>query len=309
MVVDRSRRVFTHTIFSRLVDHLNPGDLLVFNDTRVIPARCVGHRRTGGKVKILLVEKVSQTGWKVLIDTPRRIKPGELIIFPKGVRLEVKGRDMDGNWDVEFNRDILPLLEEIGQVPLPHYIKRPQGPTPEDRIRYQTVYAAKDGAIAAPTAGFHFTHRLLKRLADKGIKHTFVTLHVGVGTFKPIKTEDLTRHKVQPEYYEIPPQTISEIQRVKGSAGRVIATGTSVLRALEGFYRTLQPSGRTDLYIMPPFDFMVVDALITNLHLPKSPNLLIVYALLGKEFTIHAYEEAKRLGYRFYSYGDAMLIL
>jgi len=319
-----------HRRIADLPDLLRPGDLLVVNDTRVIPARIFGHRvlpdgTEGARIELLLVEPIaaetpegasaSRPGlvWDALVRPGRKARPGTEIVFREGdetlLRAEVLAKAGDGRHRVRFSAPIEPHLERLGHVPLPPYIKRADRPA--DRERYQTVYAENPGAIAAPTAGLHFTPELLDHLEERGIERAAVTLHVGIGTFKPVTAELVHEHQMDAERYDIPEATADAIARTRARGGRIVAVGTTVVRTLESAARddgTL-PSGpgRTELFIVPGYRFRVVDVLLTNFHLPRSTLLMLVSAFAGKERVLEAYEEAVREKYRFYSYGDAML--
>jgi S-adenosylmethionine:tRNA ribosyltransferase-isomerase len=289
---------------------LRPGDLLVLNDTRVIPARLFG-RRAGstGKIELLLIERCNDREWDALVKPGRRAKPGTVIELESGLSAEVIDKREDGRHRLRFSESIEPHLDRLGHVPLPPYIHRPD--TSEDRERYQTVYARTPGAVAAPTAGLHFTERLLREIEAAGIEITRVTLHVGIGTFKPVTAERIEDHRMERERYEISAEAAEAIRRAR-ERGRVVAVGTTVVRTLEsaalaGDGTVLPGTGSTELFITPGFRFQVVDALLTNFHLPRSTLLMLVSAFAGRERVLAAYEEAIREGYRFYSYGDAML--
>ena len=290
-----------HRRFRDFPGYLRPGDLLVLNDTRVVPARVVGRRRTGGRVDALLVGRDQGNRWHALLDTPRKLQIGESLQFDTKLWGKIVGKETDGRWVLEFEPDIGPELKRLGKAPLPPYIRREAGP--EDLERYQTVYAARDGAIAAPTAGLHFTEELLNRIQEAGVLVRRVTLHVGIGTFKPVRCGEVKEHRMEAERYEIPEETMKALR-----GRRVVAVGTTTVRALETWARTGSPTGKTNLFIHPPFEFKVVDALVTNFHLPKSTLLMLVSAFVGRDALMEAYGEAIRKRYRFFSYGDAMFI-
>ncbi|HEX4963918.1 MAG TPA: tRNA preQ1(34) S-adenosylmethionine ribosyltransferase-isomerase QueA [Thermoanaerobaculia bacterium] len=290
---------------------LRPGDLLVVNDTRVIPARLFGTRAGGGKIEILLVERLGEREWDALLKPGKRARPGTVIDLSGGLTVEVVDKREDGRQRLRFSEPVEPHLERLGHVPLPPYIHRPD--TPEDRERYQTVYARSPGAVAAPTAGLHFTERLLAEIAAAGVGIARVTLHVGIGTFKPVAAERIEEHRMESERYEIGDEAAAAIRHTRERGGRVVAVGTTVVRTLESAAQagdgTVAPGpGATALFITPGFRFQVVDALMTNFHLPRSTLLMLVSAFAGRERVLAAYEEAVREGYRFYSYGDAMLL-
>jgi S-adenosylmethionine:tRNA ribosyltransferase-isomerase len=291
---------------------LRPGDLLVLNDTRVIPARLFG-RRAGwtGKMELLLVERLGDREWDALVKPGRRARPGTVIELESSLTAEVIAKREDGRHLLRFSEPVEPHLERLGHVPLPPYIRRPD--TPEDRERYQTVYARSPGAVAAPTAGLHFTELLLKEIAAAGIEIARVTLHVGIGTFKPVTAERIKDHRMERERYEIGEEAAAAIRRARERSRRIVAVGTTVVRTLESAARVsggevLPGAASTGLFITPGYDFQVVDVLLTNFHLPGSTLLMLVSAFAGRERVLAAYEEAIREGYRFYSYGDAMLV-
>lgn len=308
LLLDRSTGGFAHRVFRDLPDFLRKGDLLILNNTRVIPSRIVGKRTTGGRVKVLLVRRDEDRRWTALLDSSRRLKVGERLHFAGGPDGVIVGKGEEGKWLLEFEGDVESYMMQRGEPPLPPYIRRKEGVRPEDGERYQTVYAARDGAIAAPTAGLHFTPELLERIRVGGVTVADVTLHVGIGTFKPIKAETIEEHRMENEEYEIPDATIGAIERTRREGGRIVAVGTTSCRTVETFARTGARRGWTDIYIRPPFEFRLTDALITNFHLPKSTLMLLVSAFAGREQIFRAYAEAIRERYRFYSYGDAMFI-
>lgn len=281
---------------------LRPGDLLVLNDTRVIPARLYG-RRGEGKMEVLLVEKLGEQDWEALVRPGRRARPGTEIVF-EGLTAEVVDKRED-RYRLRFSEPVEPHLDRLGHIPLPPYIHRPDEAA--DRERYQTVFARTPGAIAAPTAGLHFSERLLEEIAAAGVGIARVTLHVGIGTFKPVSVERVEDHRMDRERYEVGEETAEAIRRTRESGGRIVAVGTTVVRTLESSGGEAG-SGSTELFITPGFQFRVVDALLTNFHLPRSTLLMLVSAFAGRERVLAAYEEAIREGYRFYSYGDAMLV-
>jgi len=320
--VDRSTGSFSDHRFFDLPRLLLPGDLLVVNNTQVVPARLFGHRESGGRVEILVLEHpASGTDGRserlCLMKAARRPRPGILLFFDADVSGEVKSVLGNGLVTISFNggRGIDRLMDEKGCLPLPPYIKREKDSGLEglDRDRYQTVFAASKGAVAAPTAGLHFTRDLLLRLQDKGVSVVPLTLHVGYGTFRPVKVRDIREHRLGYEHYAVAPETADKIRAVRGSGGRVIAVGTTVVRALESAAAhdgAVTPGeGKTDLLITPGFIFRVIDGLITNFHLPKSSLLFLVSAFAGLDLVKRAYTQAIEKKYRFYSYGDAMLIL
>ncbi|HYH45037.1 MAG TPA: tRNA preQ1(34) S-adenosylmethionine ribosyltransferase-isomerase QueA [Thermoanaerobaculia bacterium] len=281
---------------------LRPGDLLVLNDTRVIPARLYG-RRGEGRMEILLVEKLGEREWEALVRPGRRARPGTEIVF-EDLSAEVVDKRED-RYRLRFSEPVEPHLDRLGHIPLPPYIHRPDEES--DRDRYQTVFARTPGAIAAPTAGLHFSERLLDEIAAAGIGIARVTLHVGIGTFKPVSAERVEDHRMDRERYEVGEETAEAIRRTRENGGRIVAVGTTVVRTLESSAGAAG-SGSTELFITPGFRFRVVDVLLTNFHLPRSTLLMLVSAFAGRERVLAAYEEAIREGYRFYSYGDAMLV-
>ena len=295
--------------FSQLGDFLYPNDLLVLNDTKVIPARLFGHKDSGGRVEVLVERLVNDHEALIMIKSSRPPKIGSYIILENKSRIKICEKN-NGIYKVEFETyPILNVLNEIGHTPLPPYINRED--IKEDLNRYQTVYAKKNGAVAAPTAGLHFDELLLSSLKVKGIDYAFITLHVGAGTFQPVKVENIENHKMHSEYYEVSQKTIEQILKTKAKGGRVIAVGTTALRTLESIVLNGELScqkGETDIFIYPGFKFRIVDAMITNFHLPKSSLLMLVSAFIGIEKMFQIYQYAIEEKYRFFSYGDAMLL-
>jgi S-adenosylmethionine:tRNA ribosyltransferase-isomerase len=353
LVVRRSTQTIEHRIFEDLPGLLNPGDLLVLNDTRVVPARLVGRRaRTGGRWEGLFLRELLDRIWEILSKSRGKLTAGEEIqVEPGPLRLQLLEKTAEGHWLVrpfleprtlvsglhsedKAEQTALELLERHGQVPLPPYIRKGQA-SPDDRERYQTVYAREAGAVAAPTAGFHFTSRVFEHLRERGIDWTYLTLHVGLGTFQPIQVEDIAKHVMHREWGELSAEAADAIAACKFRGGKVIAVGTTSVRVLEtvAAYSAregasgrqfaspplpLSPSpspsieawhGETDLYIYPPFQFRAVDALVTNFHLPRTTLLLLVSAFAGTDLIQRAYQTAIEERYRFFSYGDAMVIL
>jgi len=314
MVLHRSHRTIEHRNFNDILDYLRPGDLLVMNNTRVLPARLIGKKETGGKCEVLLIPSWNgaKGEWEVLIKGSGKVKRGARIQFREDFHGEVK-EIKNGKGKVSFfaKGEVMDILQKIGHVPLPPYIKREDEPL--DRDRYQTVFAERDGSIAAPTAGLHFTYSLLQSLRDQGVSITWVTLHIGVGTFAPVKVNHVENHRMEKEWIEVSEKTARDIEETKKRGGRVIAVGTTTTRALESFSNTegqiKAGKGFSSLFIYPPYHFKVMNGLITNFHLPKSTLIMLVFAFAGKEFILKAYKEAIEREYRFYSYGDAMLIL
>jgi S-adenosylmethionine:tRNA ribosyltransferase-isomerase len=307
--------VVEHRRFREIVELVHPGDLLVVNDTRVLPARLYGVRsQTGGRVECLLVRDRGQGVWDALVRAGGRPRPGETLALGGGrirARLEAKGPD--GAWRVflEADGDLRAVLAEVGVMPLPPYIRRQDVPEEvhvRDRERYQTVFAASEGAVAAPTAGLHFTTALLETLRAQGVRVVRVTLHVGPGTFRPVTATDLAGHRMHAEQYAMAEETRDAILRTREKGGRVVCCGTTSVRTLETVARTGVLEGDTDLFIHPPFEFRWTDAVLTNFHLPRSTLLMLVAAFAGRARVLAAYREAVAEGYRFYSYGDAMFL-
>lgn len=284
----------------------------MLNDTRVFPARLPGRKETGGRVEILLL-RLPEPGRPVpALYRGKKLFPGYRVIFSEELAARVLSMSPEGELQLllEGPADLLSAIRKVGKAPLPPYIKRE--PEAKDLLRYQTVYARKEGSVAAPTAGFHFSESLLARLEEKGVRRAFITLHVGYGTFAPVKTPDIRRHRLHEEFVEVPEETVKAVEETRQSGGRVVAVGTTTVRALEwaALSGKLRPRrGWCDLYIYPGFVFRVVEALVTNFHLPRSSLLILVSAFAGRRLILSAYQEAIRRRYRFYSYGDAMLIL
>ncbi len=311
MVLDRNSGNIEHKHFHDILDLVNPGDCLVLNNSRVLPARLIGTRETGGAVEVLLLRDLGNGDWECLTKPGRKTRTGAKLSFGDGLlNAEVRGELEDGKRCVHFDFDgiFLEILEKLGQMPLPPYIHEKLD-NPE---RYQTVYSKEVGSAAAPTAGLHFTTELLDELTKKGVNIAYVTLHVGLGTFRPVKAEDLRDHQMHSEYYEIPEETADIIKQTKESGGRVIAVGTTSCRTIESAYaengELASSSGWTDIFIYPGYKFKVLDALITNFHLPESTLIMLVSALAGKENVMNAYNCAIKEKYRFFSFGDAMFI-
>ena len=317
MVLDRKSGEIRHSSFASIGDFLDPGDLLVLNDTRVFPARLRGVKDTGGEAEILLVEAFPRwpNFWIVLIDSAKKPKVGSRIAFAAGGNAEVIGDMGRGRYGVRFHcdGDFVAWLEKTGETPLPPYVGTERPGREFDRERYQTVYARASGAVAAPTAGFHFTPDLLDRLRASGVEAAFLTLHVGPGTFQPVREQHVENHRMEGEWYSLSADTAEKIRRTKARGGRIVAVGSTSTRTLEWIAerkgRIEADSGIARLFIRPGFSFRVVDALVTNFHLPGSTPLVMVAAFAGLDFTRRAYDAAISEKYRFYSYGDAMLIL
>lgn len=314
MVLDRLRATLQHTRVQELPAHLRPGDLLVVNDTKVIPARLFGRTAAGGAVQVLVIRPLDGSTWLCLGKPVRRLRKGVCLSFPDQVRATVAAIHGNGHYSIAFEGGaaVHTLLERHGEIPLPPYIRRPDGPLPLDRRRYQTIFASNPGAIAAPTAGLHFTDELIAALQQQGVSLARLSLHVGPGTFLPVRGDDFRQHAMEAEWYEIPEATAMRITETKATGGRVVAVGTTTTRALESaaaVHGSLQPgAGWAHLFITPGHQFRVIDALFTNFHLPRSTLLLLVSAFAGRERILAAYAEAVAQRYRFYSYGDAMLI-
>ena len=312
MTVDRNTGKTEHKHFSDIIDHLVPGDCLVLNNTKVIPARLLGKREgTGGHVEVLLLKRINSTDWETLVKPGKSCRPGQRLDFGEGLlKAEVLEVVEDGNRIVRFYFDGIfeEILDKLGEMPLPPYITHKLA----DPARYNTVYAKFDGSAAAPTAGLHFTPELLKKIEDKGVNLAYVTLHVGLGTFRPVKEDVITDHKMHTESYQVTKETADLINRTKSEGGRVICVGTTSCRTVEscaGEDGKVNPgSGETSIFIYPGYKFKVLDCLITNFHLPESTLIMLVSALAGKDNVLNAYEEAVKERYRFFSFGDAMFV-
>jgi S-adenosylmethionine:tRNA ribosyltransferase-isomerase len=320
MVLDRVQKTWDHKHFSDITDYLNPGDLLVFNNTKVIPARLLGKKTTGANCELLLLRDLGNDEWEVLARPGRRLKTDDQIVFGDNELTATIIRETEfGGRVVRFTYAgvFFAVLDKLGFIPLPPYIK--QGAIQKSHSlaeRYQTVFAAELGAAAAPTAGLHFTEELLEKLKTKGVQTAEVTLHTGLGTFRPIGTGDIRDHEIHSEWYSMSPAVIEQIRAAKKAGKRVIAVGTTVVRVLETARKEIladmlaqRLEGFTDIYIYPGYSFGVIDAMITNFHLPMSTLLVLVAAFAGKQFVLDAYYEALKKKYRFYSFGDAMLIV
>lgn len=295
--------------FSQLPELLQPGDLLVFNDTRVIPARLYGQKATGGKVEVLIERILEGNRALAHVRASKSPRPNSWLVLENDIEVRVLARS-DVLFELEFPGLVLELLERYGRMPLPPYITREAELSDSDR--YQTVYATRPGAVAAPTAGLHFDEEMLARLERAGVEKAWVTLHVGAGTFQPVRADDIRDHVMHSEYLEVPEQTVEAINKTRERGGRVVAVGTTVVRSLESAARMgeLAPfQGETDIFIFPGYQFQVVDALITNFHLPESTLLMLVSAFAGYDETLAAYRHAVEQRYRFFSYGDAMFVL
>lgn len=317
MVVTREDESITiHRRFSEISQYFRKGDCLVLNETRVFPARLFGRKeKTNARIEVFLLRELNKEEniWDVIVDPARKVRIGNKIFFDEGkLWCEVIDNTTSRGRTVRFNPqgDLFKTIERIGKMPLPYYIKRE--PTEKDKDTYQTVFARVTGAVAAPTAGLHFTKRLLATLKRKGVRIVPVVLHVGLGSFRPVEVEDLTKHKMDSEYYEIPPETADAVNRTIDSRGNVVVCGTSACRAVESSVTTdghLKPNrGWTDKFIFPPYDFKIADRLITNFHMPESTLLMLASAFAGRDLLMRAYKRAIKDGLRFYSYGDAMFL-
>lgn len=312
MILDKNNGKILHKHFYDLIDELMPEDCLILNDSRVLPARLFGKKKeTGSNVEFLLLNRISGNIWEALARPGKKAKPGTQFIFGNGIMTgEVLAVTETGNRIVQFscNENFYSTLDKIGQMPLPHYIKNEL----KDNERYQTVYSKELGSAAAPTAGLHFTNELLEKIKNKGVKIGFVTLHVGLGTFRPVKVENLTEHKMHSEHFEVPNETSELIINTKKNGGRVISVGTTSCRTLEAMFKMkgkITPcEGWTDIFIYPGYKFNVIDAIITNFHLPESTLIMLVSAFAGQKNTLLAYKKAVEENYRFFSFGDAMFI-
>lgn len=312
MVVDRKSGNIQHKIFKNIIERLSDGDCLVLNNTRVLPARLIGEKEgTGGRMEFLLLKRIDKNLWETLVKPGKRAKIGSRFVFGGGeLKAEVKEIGEEGSRVVEFQYDGIfeEVLDRLGQMPLPPYITEKL----EDKERYQTVYSKEVGSAAAPTAGLHFTEELLSKIKEKGVKIAFVTLHVGLGTFRPVKVENIEEHHMHSEYYTISKETVDIINSTKENGGRVIAVGTTSCRTLETIAdnngRLKEQSGWTDIFMYPGYKFKIVDALITNFHLPQSTLLMLVSAFSSREIIMNAYLEAVKERYRFFSFGDAMFL-
>ena len=320
MVLNREKRTIEHRVFSDIIDYFNEGDVLVVNDTKVFPARLYGNKeKTGARIEVFLLRELNPESrlWDVIVDPARKIRIGNKLYFENGLIAEVIDNTTSRGRTIRFafdgsNVELYEKIDEIGQTPLPPYIKREVEEA--DRDRYQTIFAEQRGAVAAPTAGLHFTPDLVQRFNDKGIELAPVTLHVGLGTFRPVEVEDLTKHRMDSENYTIPRSTAEAVNRaLRSPTNYVTAIGTTVVRAIEtslSASNTLKDNrGWTDKFIYPPYDFVITERLITNFHMPKSTLLMLVAAFADYDFLFEAYQTAIEEDYRLFSFGDAMLIL
>lgn len=314
MKLDKATGEIQHETFKNIKEYLRPGDVLVLNDTRVLPARLFGEKEgTGAKVEVLLLKQTENDEWETLVKPAKRVKEGTVIVFGDGLLSAVcTGEAEHGGRKFKFRYQgvFYEVLEQLGEMPLPPYIREQL----DDRERYQTVYAKERGSAAAPTAGLHFTEALLEEMKAKGVHLAFITLHVGLGTFRPVSAEDLSEHEMHAEYYQMSAETAQVLNQVREAGGRIISVGTTSTRTLETIAsehdgRFAEQNGWTDIFIFPGYEFKAIDGMITNFHLPKSTLIMLISALAGRENVLHAYNTAVEEGYRFFSFGDAMLII
>lgn len=317
MVLDRRDETVEHKHFYDIVDYFDENDVIVLNNTRVIPARLYGHKETGALIEVFLLKQIAGKTWQVLLNPSKRVKEDMIIKISDELSLKVLTREDQGKWLVEmfYDGNFYEILDRVGKIPLPPYIERSMT---DDQLRnldyerYQTVYAQRRGSVAAPTAGLHFTQDILEKLKAKGTQICYVTLNVGLGTFRPVKSENILEHKMDSEEYEISKETAEIIMNARAAGKKITAVGTTTVRTLETcmqkFDEILEVIDDSNLFIYPGFKFRIVDRLLTNFHLPKSTLIMLVSAFAGKDFTFRAYEEAIREKYHFYSYGDCMLI-
>ena len=311
LMLDKNNGETKHEIFKNIIDYLNPGDCLVLNNTKVIPARLIGNRETGGQVEVLLLKRHQNDVWETLVKPGKKCKPGAKLSFGEGLlKAEVLETVEEGNRLIKFEYEGIfeEVLDKLGEMPLPPYITHKL----QDKNRYQTVYAKYEGSAAAPTAGLHFTNELLKAIEEKGVKIAYVTLHVGLGTFRPVKVDNVLEHHMHSEYYEVSKEAADTINQAKERGNKVICVGTTSCRTIESAADEnghLEPKcDNTEIFIYPGYKFKVLDELITNFHLPESTLVMLVSALAGKENVLNAYNEAVLEKYRFFSFGDAMFI-
>ncbi|KSU83793.1 MULTISPECIES: tRNA preQ1(34) S-adenosylmethionine ribosyltransferase-isomerase QueA [Fictibacillus] len=313
MVLDPATGKVEHNTFKNIIDYLNPGDCLVLNDTKVLPARLLGEKEdTKAKIEILLLKETGDDTWETLVKPAKRVKPGTTVVFGNGLLKAVCTGETDQGgrtFKFEYEGIFYEILDALGEMPLPPYIKEQL----EERDRYQTVYAKHQGSAAAPTAGLHFTESLLEDIKKKGVHVTFITLHVGLGTFRPVSAENIEEHDMHAEFYQITKGTAELLNHVKKNGGRIVSVGTTSTRTLETVAgkhdEFCEDSGWTDIFIYPGYTFKAIDGMITNFHLPKSTLIMLISALAGREHVLKAYKEAVNERYRFFSFGDAMLIL
>jgi len=316
MVLHRASGRIEHKVITDIVEYLHAPDVLVLNNTKVIPARIFGHKAaSGGKVELLLLDETQPSEWKVLMKTSRRPKVGDELVLCSGkarATMLYDGEQGEAVLKIESDRPLMEILDEEGVPPLPPYISRKkQNPEQieEDKIRYQTIYASEPGAAAAPTAGLHFTPEIFRTLENQGVKKAELTLHVGLGTFRPVSAEIITDHEMHHERYAISEKAAQTISTAKSAGGKVVAVGSTSVRTLESLPRIEKAEGSTNIFIYPPYEFKMVDAILTNFHLPQSTLLMMMSAFATREQMLHAYEVAVQEKYRFFSYGDCMLIL
>ncbi|MEI6102123.1 MAG: tRNA preQ1(34) S-adenosylmethionine ribosyltransferase-isomerase QueA, partial [Eubacteriales bacterium] len=311
LVYNRKSGETAHRHFYDVLEYLNPGDVLVLNNTRVLPARLFGVKRGSERhVEFLLLNRLNATDWEVILKPGKKLKTGDFVDFAPSLSAEIKQKKEDGVVEVSFQYTGVfeTILDELGQMPLPPYITEKL----EDKTRYQTVYAKIDGSAAAPTAGLHFTPELLERIQQKGIKIAHILLHVGLGTFRPVKVDDIGEHIMHSEYFSVSPEAADTINAARAAGNRIIAVGTTSVRTLESATqdgKVIAQSGNTNIFIYPGYQFKMVDSLITNFHLPKSTLVMLVSAFAGREKTLELYKLAVEERYRFFSFGDAMMIL
>lgn len=316
LVVHRDTGKVEHKHFYDIIDYLNEGDCLVMNNSKVLPARLFGAKETGAKVEFLLIKRLHDDVWETMVRPGKKLKPGDTVIFSEDFKAEIIDYGEDGTRIVEFkyNGIFMERLEELGKMPLPPYIARES--VLSDKDRYQTVYCKEEGSVAAPTAGLHFTEELMNKAREKGVKIAYVTLHVGIGTFRPVKCENIEDHQMHFEEYEITEENARIINETRASGGKIISVGTTSTRTLEsgavlkdGKYVMEAKEGSTGIFIYPGYEFKIIDSLITNFHLPKSTLLMLISALYNREDILRVYKIAVEEEYRFFSYGDAMLII
>ena len=316
MVVNRKEKTIEHKKFSNIVDHLRKNDLLILNNTKVFPARLFATKdRTDAKVEVFLLRELAENLWEVMVRPARKVRIGNKLVFTPKLVCDVIDNTVSGGRVVRFESEnqaeLHSIIDRIGTSPLPPYITRDAEPS--DKKRYQTVYATERGAVAAPTAGLHFTQGLINKLVKKGIKIEYITLHIGLGTFRPVQVEDLNRHQMDSEYFEVSPKTAMAINEARKKHRKIVAVGTSTIRALETVvvsgFMVSPKRGWTDKFIYPPYEYKMVDSMVTNFHMPKSTLMMMVTAFADIELLKKAYREAKKHNYRFLSYGDAMIIV
>ncbi len=315
LVLNREEESIDHTTFANIDKYLRKNDLLILNKTKVFPARLYATKdRTDARVEVFLLRELENDLWEVMVRPARKVRIGNKLTFTENFHCDVIDNTVSGGRVVRFdygNEDIYKIIDDIGISPLPPYIKRES--EPNDKIRYQSVFAEERGAVAAPTAGLHFSDGLIKRIKAKGVKVEFVTLHIGLGTFRPVQVEDLNRHQMDSEYFEVSPQTAMAINEARAKRRKIIAVGTSTVRALETVvvsgFQVSPKRGWTDKFIYPPYDFKMIDSMVTNFHQPKSTLIILVSAFAGRDFIMKAYNEAIKKKYNFLSYGDATLII